>query len=87
MNEFIHNQFVKWWEQKFGGNITDESFVDGKWTYEPMQDKYEAFMDSYNLALITSMYMCEKRACSLPPDQCLIARLVGRDIKSLINGE
>ena len=52
MNEFIHNQFVKWWEEKFGGYITDESFVDGKWTYEPMQDKYEAFTEGYELAIL-----------------------------------
>ena len=51
MDEFIHAQFIKWWEDKYGGYISDESWVNGRWTYQPMQDKYEAFTDGYNLAI------------------------------------
>ena len=76
--------FVAWWEERYGGYIGDESWVNGKWTYEPMQDKYESFLAAYKIALLEAIEKCERRADSLPHNQCGIARLCGKDIKSLI---
>jgi len=44
MGEGYNEAFANWWEDRFGGNITAESWYNGKWTYEPMQNMYEAWL-------------------------------------------
>lgn len=78
------SNFVAWWEDTYGNSITAEDFINGEFTYQPMQDMYSAFLAAYKIALLAAIEKCERRADSLPHTQCGIARLCGKDIKSLI---